>query len=338
MHEVTMTTHGDPPGITADQALKRLFFLFVLAAILTAVPGPGSRADEAGVSFWTLGQYASFAAQPYDPGFNLGVTWYSYAGSADASVRLNNGRQVLFGVDSTFNSLWLTPTYTPVGKVLGGTLTLNITGLFGYNRQAGSVLLQPSGFAASRGESLTSGGDLYPQVLIAWSKGNHSWMTYLLGNIPSGSYNPNRYAEIGLGHWAADLGGAYTYASDTSGLEFSATLGFTTNWENPDTDYKSGTDAHLDLGASKALSHTTSIGLVGYLYHQLTGDSGAGATYGPFYSRVAALGAQVGHTFKIGGTPVDVNLRAYAEFGAEHRTQGYTLFLTASIPIGGRKR
>ena len=320
----------------ASRIVRRLL-LMVLTGVLTAFHGPSCRADEAGVSFWTLGQYASFAAQPYDPGFNLGVTWYSYTGSADASVRLNNGRQVLFGVDSTFNSLWLTPTYTPACKVLGGTLTLNITGLFGYNRQAGSVLLQPSGLTVSRGESLTSGGDLYPQVLIAWSKGNHSWMAYLMGNIPVGSYNPNRYAEIGLGHWAADLGGAYTYYAEETGLEFSATLGFTTNWENPDTRYKSGMDAHLDLGASKALSETTSVGLVGYLYHQLTGDSGPGATYGPFYSSVAALGAQVGHTFTIGGTPVDLNLRGYHEFRAEHRTHGYTLFLTASIPIGGKK-
>ncbi len=317
---------------------SRLLPLVAMALTLALFPGPAPRADEAGVSFWACGQYASFAAQPYDPGFNLGMTWYSYASSADASLKIFNGRHALFNVNSAFNSLWLTPSYTPAGKVWGGTLTLNITGLFGYNRQSGTIQLQPSGLYVARGESLTSGGDLYPQACIAWSKGDHSWMAYLMGNIPVGSYDPGRYAEIGLGHWAADLGGAYTYASDTSGLEFSATLGFTYNWKNSDTQYQSGIDAHLDLGASKALSNGTTVGLVGYLYHQLTADSGPGATWGPFYSSAAAIGAQVGRTFTIGGTPVAVNLRGYHDIRADHRVQGYTVYLVASIPIGGKRR
>jgi hypothetical protein len=310
----------------------------VLAVVLAILPSAGTWADEAGVSFWACGQYASFAAQPYDPGFNLGMTWYSYAGSADANLKVFNGRNALFNVSSTFNSLWLTPSYTPSSKVWGGTLTLNITGLFGYNRQSGTVQFEPSGFYAARGESLTSGGDLYPQVLIAWSKGNHSWMTYLMGNIPVGSYNPDRYAEIGLGHWAADLGGAYTYANEATGLEFSATLGLTYNWINRDTQYQSGVDAHLDLGASKTLADGTTVGLVGYVYHQLTADSGQGARWGPFYSSAAAIGAQVGHTFTVGGTPVDVNLRGYYDVQADHRFQGYTIYVVASIPLGGKKR
>lgn len=312
----------------------------VAAALVAAVlflPAPAPRADEGGVSFWCPGQYASYAAQPMDPGFNLAVTWYSYAGSAGAGLGLRRGRRALFGLDSTFNSFWLTPTYTPSAPVLGGTLSLSLTGLMGYNRQSGSLRLEPLGLYASRGESLTSGGDLYPQVSLAWTRGDHSWMTYLMGNVPVGSYNPNRYAEIGIGHWAADLGGAYTYASDASGLEFSATLGLTTNWENPDTHYKNGTDAHLDLGASKSLPKETTVGLVGYLYHQLTGDGGPGATSGPFYSGVAAMGLQAGHVFTVGGTPIDVNLRAYYEFQAEHRTQGYTVYVVAAIPIGRKK-
>jgi len=333
------TASGGVPHSRREYMTLRFspILLVALALALAVSPGPAARADEAGVSFWACGQYASFAAQPYDPGFNLGVTWYSYASSADASLKIFNGRDALFNVNSTFNSLWLTPSYTPAGKVLGGTLTLNITGLFGYNRQSGTVQLQPSGHYVARGESLTSGGDLYPQVCIAWSNGTHSWMAFLMGNIPVGSYNPDRYAEIGLGHWAADLGGAYTYASEASGLEFSATLGFTYNWKNADTQYQSGIDAHLDLGASKALSHGTTVGLVAYVYHQLTADSGPGAVWGPFCSSAAALGAQVGHTFTLGGTPVNVNLRGYYDVQAAHRVQGYTVYVVASIPIGGKK-
>ncbi len=316
----------------------RSLLLVALPAFLTASSWTALRADEGGTSFWCPGQYASFAAQPMDPGFNLGVAWYSYSGSADRSVRLGRGRKLLFGLDSTFNSFWLTPTYTPSTQVWGGTLSLSVTGLLGYNRQSGEVRIEPLGFYAKGGESLTSGGDLDPQVQIAWSEGVHSWMTYLMANVPVGSYDPDRFAEIGIGHWAADLGGAYTCFDERSGLEFSATLGFTYNWENPDTHYRNGVDAHLDLAASKTLRDGTGVGLVGYLYRQLTADSGAGATLGPFYSSAAAVGAQVGRTFTVGKTPVDVNLRGYYEFQAEHRTRGYTVYLVASIPLGGGKR
>ncbi len=321
-------------GFQSSRFLRAALVGTFLALVTVSDP----RADEGGASFWCPGQYASFAAQPMDPGFNLAVTWYSYAGSVEKTAGLGRGRRALFGLDSAFNSFLLTPTYTPPATLAGGTVSLSLTGLAGYNRLSGSLRLEPSGLFVSRGESLTTGGDLYPQVSVAWTKGDHSWMTYLMGGVPVGSYDPNRYAEIGIGHWAADVGGAYTYADEASGLEFSATLGFTYNWENPDTHYRNGIDAHLDLGATKALSEEASVGLVGYLYHQLTGDSGAGATRGAFYSRVAALGVQAGHTFTIGGTPVDVNLRGYYEFDAEHRTKGSSVYLVASVPLGGKKR
>jgi hypothetical protein len=317
--------------------LARLLPTILLAVAVAVLPSAAAWADEAGVSFWACGQYASFAAQPYSPGFNLAMTYYAYSGSGNRSFGMFNGRHLLVGVNSVFNSFWLTPTYTPRTKLFGGTLSFSLTGLFGYNRQSGTIQLQPSGLYAARGQSLTSGGDLYPQVLVAWTKGKNSWMTYVMADVPCGSYDPDRYAEIGLGHWAADVGGAYTYFDEASGLEFSATLGFTYNWKNPDTEYQSGIDAHLDLGASKTLSNGTLVGLVGYVYHQLTADSGAGAAWGPFYSSATSLGAQVGRTFTLGGTPVNVNVRGYYDLQADHRAQSYTLYVVASIPIGGKK-
>lgn len=316
---------------------NRILLATLVVASLTFFSGTAARADEAGVSFWACGQYASFAAQPYDPGLNLAVTYYSYSGSGNRSFGMFNGRRLLVGVNSVFNSLWLTPTYTPRTKLFGGRLSFSLTGLFGYNRQSGSIQVQPTGLFVARGESLTSGGDLYPQVLVAWTKGKRSWMTYVMADVPCGSYNPDRYAEIGLGHWAADLGGAYTYFDEASGLEFSATLGFTYNWKNPDTEYQSGIDAHLDLGASKTLSNGTLVGLVGYVYRQLTADSGAGAVWGPYYSSASSIGAQVGRTFTLGGTPVNVNVRGYYDLQADHRAQSYTVYVVASFPLGKEK-
>ena len=73
------------------------------------------------------------------------------------------------------------------------------------------------------------------------------------------------------------------------------------NFENPDTNYQNGIDSHLDLAASQFVSEKMHIGLVGYLYYQLSGDSGSGAILGDFQGQVIGLGPQLGYFFNMGG-------------------------------------
>jgi len=87
-----------------------------------------------------------------------------------------------------------------------------------------------------------------------------------------------------------DGGGGYSYLNKTSGLEASAVLGFTGNFENTDTNYTNGIDAHLDWAVSQFFNAQFHAGVVGYFYHQLTGDHGEGAKLGSFESRVIGMG------------------------------------------------
>jgi len=54
------------------------------------------------------------------------------------------------------------------------------------------------------------------------------------------------------------------------------------NTENPDTDYRTGTEFHLDFMLNQFLAESFGIGFHGYYYDQLTGDSGSGAILGDF--------------------------------------------------------
>jgi hypothetical protein len=63
------------------------------------------------------------------------------------------------------------------------------------------------------------------------------------------------------------------------------------NTENPDTDYRTGTEFHLDFVANQFLSKTFAVGIRGYWYDQISGDSGAGASLGDFKSNAYGLGA-----------------------------------------------
>ncbi|MBB3980335.1 hypothetical protein GGQ64_005589 [Rhizobium azooxidifex] len=167
-----------------------------------------------------------------------------------------------------------------------------------------------------------------PQVTMKWNDGVHNYMTYLTGDVPVGDYDPDRLANLGLGHAAIDAGAGYTYLDPATGHEFSIVGGLTYNFENPDTDYKNGIDAHIDWAASQFLNEQWHVGLVGYAYQQLSGDSGSGATLGDFKSRVFGVGPQAGYKFDVSdATTGYVNLKGYYEFGAKNRPEGWNVWL-----------
>ena len=136
-----------------------------------------------------------------------------------------------------------------------------------------------------------------------------------MNNFPIGTYNSARLVNFGLGHWSADGGFGYTYFDPQHGNEFSFVTGFTYNWENPDTQLsRTASIWHLRLGHLAIPLEELHVGVVGYVYQQLTADSGAGATLGDFKSRVIAAGPQVGFIFPVGNMQGYLNLKAYWEF------------------------
>ena len=63
----------------------RHFFSAVCVALAVVSVQPRSTlADEGGVSFWTPGEYGSFAAIAPSPGWSLPFVFYNYGGSLGA--------------------------------------------------------------------------------------------------------------------------------------------------------------------------------------------------------------------------------------------------------------
>jgi hypothetical protein len=317
-----------------------------LAALLSSVQI--ASADETGVSFWIPGQFGSLAAVPTTPGWSLGTVYYHTSVAASGNVAAAKEIQI-GGFSPTVNVslnanlksqgdlLFLAPTYTFATPVLGGQFAVSMTGIFGQvNTSIAGTLTAASGSGVATrmgaiSDSLTGVGDLYPMLTLKWNNGVHNWMTYATGDIPVGAYDPNRLSNIGLGHGAIDGGGGYTYLNQVTGHEFSAVAGFTYNFKNPDTQYQSGIDFHLDWGASQFLSKQFFVGLVGYVYQQVTPDSGQHPILGPFESRVIGIGPQVGYIFPIGKMQGYLNLKGYGEFDAANRPSGWNTWLTFAI-------
>lgn len=280
---------------------RRQLYVGAIAALLT-LPGQAARADEGGVSFWVPGLFGSLAAVPTTPGWTLAEVYYHTMVHAFGSVA--RAREITIGrfpatVNVNFNAglnaqadlMFLSPTYTFATPVLGGQLAMGVTGIVGRNAvNIGGTLTTGIGpLAVTRSglisDSIFSVGDLYPMITLKWHDGVHNWMTYATGDIPVGAYDPNRLANIGIGHGAIDAGAGYTYLNPVTGHEFSGVGGFTYNFKNQDTQYQNGIDFHFDWGASQFLSKEVFVGLVGYVYQQVTADSGQHPILGPFKSR-----------------------------------------------------
>ncbi|WP_022722138.1 transporter, partial [Rhodopseudomonas sp. B29] len=163
------------------------------------------------------------------------------------------------------------------------------------------------------------------------NQGVNNWMVYMTGDIPVGTYDRSRIINLGIGHGAIDGGGGYTYFNPKTGTELSVVAGLTENFKNTATDYKNGLDFHLDWAASQFVSKQVFVGVVGYAYNQLTGDSGTGAKLGPFKSRVEAVGPQLGFLFPVGGMQGVLNLKGYWEFDAQNRAKGWNSWVTFAV-------
>jgi len=218
--------------------------------------------------------------------------------------------------------------------VLGGQLEVGVTVLAGNYSSTMSGMPSGATFSGAASDSMTAFGDLFPLAALKWARGDHNFMIYTAANVPVGNYDVNRQASVGLGYWTIDGGGGYTYFDQGTGHEFSAVLGFTYNFMNPYTAYQSGIDMHLELSASQYVTERLSIGLAGYYYNQITPDSGAGATVGPFISRVAGIGPQLGYNFSLGGRSASLSARGYYEFSAQNRAQGWNTWLTFTVELG----
>jgi hypothetical protein len=303
-------------------------------------------ADEGGTSFWAPGTFASFSAIPQQPpGWSLAIVDYYVSANAGADVAtaraITSGRipaTIRLDEISTYKSshdvLNINPSYAFATPVFGGQFSLGVTLAAGTQTveldRALTVIVGSNAITRRVKEidTTTGFGDINPLAQLRWASGVHNSTTYVTGNIPVGAYDRRELANIGVGHGAVDGGAGYTYYDSKKGSEFSVVSGVTYNLINPNTEYLSGVDWHLDWALSQAVTKEIYVGAVGYIYQQISPDSGAGDHVGQFESRVAAVGPQVNYTLTTGPVQTSINLKSYWEFDATHRPGGWNAWLT----------
>ncbi len=305
-----------------------------LAALATLEVSGSVLADEGGVSFWLPGLFGSMAATPGVPGWAFTTIYYHADVEAGAGKSFPRGGRIEAGIDATPNLAMYGASYVFETPFFGAQAAVSVFNIAGRNDASISATLAgPLGNSISgeRNDSRTAFGDLVPQATLKWHQGVNNFMVYATGDIPVGAYDSSRLANLGIGHGAMDGGGGYTYFNPQTANEFSVVTGLTYNFKNTDTDYQNGIDWHVDFGLSHFITKQVHIGMVGYFFDQITGDSGTGAILGDFKSRIAGVGPQIGYIFPVGDMQGYLNLKAYREFAAENRPEGWNMWLTFSL-------
>ncbi|CAA2143073.1 transporter [Hyphomicrobium sp. ghe19] len=305
--------------------------LTAILALGVTLLHPMSQADaeEFGFSSYGLGGAAFGAGATPPPGTYLTTVSGYYQAKINAPVTLGNvelqvGSKLAFFQQAT-NGL-----YVPDASVLGGHLGVAVTIPMGHIDLKADV----TGPLGNTFGAETSGwglGDITTRVQLGWQQGDFAHLAYVQVVAPSGRYAVGFQPNIGLERPGIDTGWAFTWTEKTSKLQFNGAAGVTFNFENTTTDYQSGTDFHFEWAVGREICTGLVVGLVGYDYRQLSGDSGSGARLGTLVGSVDAIGGGLSYTTAVGKTPVVLSARHYEEFNVERRWDGNMTILSGTV-------
>ena len=295
---------------------KKTFAIGVLTMLVVFARGGSAEAAEGGSSHYLPGTAGDIllAVAP-QPGFLIANTVWFQSGSESTAV-LEGHVDFDLDIDTVLNLL--AATYTFDTPVLGGTYTIAMVIPFGY----ASLDARLSGFGGSvkvSDDSFHLSDIAVVPLQLNWNVGKFHFKLAESIIAPTGNYDLDEEINLGRNYWSFDTAGAVTWFNPGSGTEVSVAPGIMFNTKNNKTDYKTGSEFHLDFTINQFLSETFAVGLKGYYYKQVSGDSGSGALLGNFKSESIGLGPGFFWTPEFAGGRLVVQGKWIHDFDATNR-------------------
>jgi hypothetical protein len=308
-----------------------------LTVAITLVAGlligaPPVHAAEGGGSNYAPGLYGDFGvAVAPEPGFYLRHDLYFYGGDG-GGARFTEFGEIRADLEADAATYIFNGLKVLDRKVLGGRYAFGGCVPVVYSDLSANVVVEDQLFSIDADRAAIGDMGIIP-VSLFWTFGNLHLNVYESIIAPTGSYDPNRDVDAGLNYWSFDTNVALTYLNPKSGFEISFDLGHIYNTENSDTDYQTGQEIHLDYMVNKFLSDTFALGLQGFFYEQITGDSGSGALLGDFEGEAAGIGPALMWTTKVKKTDLTIGVKWLHEYHTEKRLEGDHLYLNFTFSL-----
>ncbi len=304
-----------------------------LATTLAALAG-GAHAEEGGSGHYLPGSMSSFAdAVAPREAFLIRLNLVNYDGSASKSQPLPIAGLTALGASATSTAIGLTAFWRPAIEI-GEGWSYAMSATLPLVRMEVTADVAARGTTASRTGTTTGLGDLVLMPLMLNQSVNADFsINYRVAvYAPTGSYEVGRLANTGKNFWTLEPTVGFMYFGQKNGREASLFIGADFNRENPDTQYTSGTQLHVDGTLAQHFpwqGGLAGVGLNGFYYRQVTGDSGAGATFGDFKGKTVGIGPVASFVSKVGGLDTVVEFKWLHETGTTNRLRGDILWLKA---------
>ncbi len=279
-----------------------------IAVILTLSIVSSAHAGEGASSNYFPSTYGDFGvAIPPEPG--LGFINYNLFYHAEGDRAVLQGRlETNLDTFAYYNmSAFL---YTFDKTILGARFLLGLYIPISY-ANLDATLVGPIRNISIKESEAALGDISFIPISVYRNFGNWYFNLYEFIIAPTGQYDLNNNVNLGRNYWSFDTVFAITYLNMENGREFSLVPGFMINTKNEDTDYRTGSEFHLDAMFNQFFSDTFAIGLHGYYFKQVDGDSGSGAILGDFKGESFGIGPLAPLDAET-GTPVPYNHRKLA--------------------------
>jgi len=309
--------------------LKKLLTSIAAFTLLTSLVS----AEEGGSGHYAPGATADFIdTLPGKPVFVFADAFTYYHGEATPPIDFAgnttlNAHATLYA-DSIF-ALYETPWTLLGGNYAAGTVIPYVWLNVNANVKVGPLTPKKSDYTDGLGDI-----QLLPFIL-GWTNSMDMKYDVRLGvYAPSGSYEKGQLANAGRNYWTFEPAISYSWLSTKIGTEFTIFSGFDINTENDATQYRSGTSFHLDGTVAQHLplfDGIAGLGVEGFVYEQITADSGSGATLGSFEGHTYGVGPVVSYVHKIGKVDFAGEVKWLQEVDVQNRLQGDYIWVKLGI-------
>jgi len=170
---------------------------------------------------------------------------------------------------------------------------------------------------------------LLAPLLLGWHGDSFHQTAGIEFFLPTGDFTASQPVSLGRGY--TTVGPAYWFTwFPTDTTEVSVSSIYLYNWENSETDYKSGDELNIDFGLGYALTPAFQVGASGYLYKQISDDKKSGQSV-PGGNRGQAVA--IGPFLRYHPTPgFAITFKWQHEAMVRNRTEGNRYFLQVALP------
>jgi hypothetical protein len=314
--------------------------LLVSALTMLAFSTATLRAEEGGGGQYMIGAFSSaLDFSSTEPGFAIATDLLGYSGDFSGGRALPVGGIARTGLAAEFLAWDIAMAYTFETKVLGANYSVGACLPYLWlDVEADASITGPRGRTVTRrikddANGLTDMGVV--PLALTWKTGNWQFTFQEAVFVPVGDYEEGRLANLGKNIWSFDSVFGVSYLNPAKGLEFTLMSGLLFSTENEDTDYQNGAVMHTEATIAQYLplgkNTILALGVNGFYYQQVSGDSGSGATLGDLKGRSAGVGPIVNLIQTIGDKKLAIQAKWLPEIDTKNRLEGDWVWLTVGM-------